>query len=489
MVASTPLASSRAADATLDDAGVASASATATAPASVPTPARTPATARARLSFSTPATTPVAPKSAVKTPASGLKVPGHGDMCAVCYSPLDREGRCEPDVDDAKRELFTTECAHVFHRCCLVRCREADFSTCPMCRAALPSGLTPEHVREKRAAQRLADQANARRDAVIGAAARAREAVRAQYVRRMINRPVGAGPAVPNTISEEDDEDAPSAGEMPPWMSPPRNRAGSAPATPARVGSETSLPVMRGGGGSNSNVATPASAARPPAEGAFVTAAEELRARHRASAVAVAAAYATASAPSTPARGRTGADGGADGGAEVPTSVGTVSSLVRDAARGAGNAATLDGWDAAEADRDRRARAAEAELGAVALALGGLGGDDWGEDETTRGNNQESESAAGSATANATFAPPSSTFASPFRSAKAELAAAGAAAACATRALVANGTASAPATPMHHRPAVAAAMTAAEEAAAAGDEDARRRADAVVRRLLADEDP
>lgn len=421
-------------------------------------------------------------------------MPGHGDMCAVCYSPLDREGRCEPDVDDAKRELFTTECAHVFHRCCLVRCREADFSTCPMCRAALPSGLTPEHVREKRAAQRLADQANARRDAVIGAAARAREAVRAQYVRRMINRPVGAGPAVPNTISEEDDEDAPAAGEMPPWMSPPRNRAGSAPATPARVGSETSLPVMRGGGGSNSNVATPASAARPPAEGGFgfVTAAEELRARHRASAVAVAAAYATASAPSTPARGRMGADGGA----EVPTSVGTVSSLVRDAARGAGNAATLDGWDAAEADRDRRARAAEAELGAVALALGGLGGDDWGEDETTRGNDdQESESAVGSAsatgsaTANATFAPPSSTFAAPFRSAKAELAAAGAAAACATRALVANGTASAPATPMHHRPAVAAAMTAAEEAAAAGDEDARRRADAVVRRLLADEDP
>ena len=85
MVASTPLASSRADDATLGDAGVASASAS--APASVPTPARTPATARARLSFSTPATTPVAPKSAVKTPASGLKVPGHGDLCAVCYSP------------------------------------------------------------------------------------------------------------------------------------------------------------------------------------------------------------------------------------------------------------------------------------------------------------------------------------------------------------------------------------------------------------------
>jgi hypothetical protein len=33
-------------------------------------------------------------------------------------------GRCEADVDDAKRELFTTQCSHVFHRCCLVRCRE-----------------------------------------------------------------------------------------------------------------------------------------------------------------------------------------------------------------------------------------------------------------------------------------------------------------------------------------------------------------------------
>ena len=205
------------------------------------------------------------------------------------------------------------------------------------------------------------------------------------------------------------------------------------------------------------------------------------RARAAASAVAVAAAYATASAPSTPARSR---DVGADTtGAEsvgVRASVGTVSSLVRDAARGAGNAATLDGWDAAEEDRDVRARAAEAELGAVALALGGMGGDDWGEDETTPDSESES------ATESATFA---TSFAAPFRSAKVELAATGAAAACATRALVVNGTASAPATPMHHRPAVAAAMTAAEEAAAAGDENARRRADAVVRRLLADEDP
>jgi len=39
-----------------------------------------------------------------------------------------------------------------------------------------PAGLTPEHVREKRAAQAVIDAANAQTTAIIGAAARAREA-------------------------------------------------------------------------------------------------------------------------------------------------------------------------------------------------------------------------------------------------------------------------------------------------------------------------
>ena len=59
--------------------------------------------------------------------------------------------------------------------CCLVRCREADFTLCCLCKTGRidGKGLTPEHVRERRAL-------NAQRDAVIGAAARGREAVRAR---------------------------------------------------------------------------------------------------------------------------------------------------------------------------------------------------------------------------------------------------------------------------------------------------------------------
>eukprot|EP00982_Pelagococcus_subviridis_P005910 29895-Pelagococcus_subviridis.AAC.1 len=61
-----------------------------------------------------------------------------------------------------------------------------------MCRATLPEGLTPEHVREKNAALRAEAAANAQTHAIVGAAARAREAVRAEYVRRMVNRPATA---------------------------------------------------------------------------------------------------------------------------------------------------------------------------------------------------------------------------------------------------------------------------------------------------------
>ncbi len=50
-------------------------------------------------------------------------------------------------------------------------------------------------------------------------------------------------------------------------------------------------------------------------------------------------------------------------------------------------------------------------------------------------------------------------------------------------ALVARGTASAPATPQYHRPAVAAAMAAAEAAVLEGDERGAERARRVMRRL------
>ena len=185
-------------------------------PRSAATPSRTPAAGSRRLVFSTPISTPSAPASSMRknprTPASGYKM-GNEEMCAVCFSPLERDrdrrrdffaearettdvatdaegttnahattattattaSTCDPETfADPKRVLFTTDCNHVFHRCCLVKCREQDFSTCPICRAALPSGLTPEHVREKHAARRLADRANAQQRSIVGAALWAR---------------------------------------------------------------------------------------------------------------------------------------------------------------------------------------------------------------------------------------------------------------------------------------------------------------------------
>jgi hypothetical protein len=450
-----------------------------------------------------------------RTPASGYKM-GNEEMCAVCFSPLERDRdrrrdffaealstdadasaasaageRGEPrdgvsavetpnvlsrreknEHDDPKRVLFTTDCNHVFHRCCLVKCREQDFSTCPMCRAALPSGLTPEHVREKNAAKRLADQANAQQRSIVGAAQRAREAVRAQYVRRMVNRPVSNGGAggqghgahvnVPSVIEEESEERGSPLGEMPPWMSPPRGRprGGSAPATPARTVSSPA--ELRGLADGES-----AFVRRDPDPSPFVTAAEELRARAAASA-AVSAAFATASAPSTPARTRS-----------QEHTTGTVSSLVADATRGPGNAGTLDGIAAAEEDRTLRAREtgetglsdpSESVGDRLAAALGAA----LGESFAIRDDEEDALSFA------------QTTFVPAFRSAAEELRAAAARSATARDALVAHGTASAPATPMTHRPAVAAAMAAAEVAAAEGDDRGGARARRVMRRLAAE---
>ena len=86
---------------------------------------RTPQLGTKRLSFS--ATTPGGMGSVgrTRTPGgSGVKVTGFGELCAVCYSPLDRAEAAAEDgdpIDDVKRELFTTECNHTYHRCCLVR--------------------------------------------------------------------------------------------------------------------------------------------------------------------------------------------------------------------------------------------------------------------------------------------------------------------------------------------------------------------------------
>jgi len=474
-------------------------------PRSAATPSRTPAAGSRRLVFSTPISTPSAPASSLRknprTPASGYKM-GHEEMCAVCFSPLERDrdrrrdffaetrettdaataAPCDPDAfADPKRVLFTTDCNHVFHRCCLVKCREQDFSTCPMCRAALPSGLTPEHVREKHAARRLADRANAQQRSIVGAAQRAREAVRAQYVRAMVNRPRASEPPRPGTsmnvpsVIEEENEGGTHGnggsplGEMPPWMSPPRGgprgRGGSAPATPARASSLPSSSPAADGARSVVSGAPETTERSGPAS--FVTAAEELRALSSAS-DAVSLAFATASAPSTPARLRS-----------LDAALGAVSSVVAGATRGPGNAGTLDGIAAAEEDRTLRAREtgetglsdpSESVGDRLAAALGAA----LGESFAIRDDEEDALSFA------------QTTFVPAFRSAAEELRAAAARSATARDALVAHGTASAPATPMTHRPAVAAAMAAAEVAAAEGDDRGGARARRVMRRLAAE---
>jgi hypothetical protein len=311
-----------------------------------------------------------------------------------------------------------------------------------MCRAALPAGLTPEHVREKRAAQRLRNRAAAQQNAIVGAAARAREAVRAHFVRGMVNRPAGA-PSVP-AIEEEH-----AVGEMPPWMSPPRGYGGiaGAPATPART---RSTPI--------------ASTSTDMTGRVFITAAEELRRTSEASRVA-SSAFTTASAPSTPARG----------GGGCASAAGTISSVLAEARRGPGNAGTLDGLEMAE--EDRRSRAVEARR-----RRGRERDDDdlCDRDVSASGDGDPLVDPVDAPPVDDPVdAPPVETFGAP----NCETNDALARAAETGDALVAQGTASAPATPSRYRPAVAAAMAAAATAAAEGDELGGERARRVMQRL------
>ena len=382
MVEGTPAATRPARGADGDDETAPSTSATPLASAM-----RTPLVATKRLSFS--ATTPMG--SVGRTPGSGIKVTGFDELCAVCYSPLARAEGERDGVDDVKRELFTTECNHTYHRSCLVRCREADFTLCCLCKTGRidGKGLTPEHVRERRAL-------NAQRNAVIGAAARGREAVRARYVRTMVNRPSAGARVVAPLMPPVDEEGSPGTVAAAP-ASPARSvAASSAPATPAR-----GIPVARGGypspagrGGNSPHLRRSArnSASFDTAgtagdnEGTpavFTTAAEELRARAEASAIAVAAAYSTTSAPTTPAR---------QFGTYEPPSVPNSEMRAPNARThpvhgravaddendddGARGRMTGDAYGHADAREGRRA----IDLASVAAALGGGGGDDWDDD-------------------------------------------------------------------------------------------------------------
>lgn len=243
-------------------------------------------------------------------------------------------------------------------------------------------------------------------------------------------------------------------------------------------------------------------------EPVFTTAAEELRARARASAVAVAAAYSTASAPATPARH-------ASLHQPPSTNVSLTAPNTEIRARAVENAfdesVDGEGRDAGDAGNIAAAREMERtqhavrgiDLASVAAALGGIGGDDWGGNDDLSGAsegentavrlNDERENAAGNDDDDDDVS-----FAYPFKSAARELAELGESSSAVMRALVVNGTASAPATPISRtavfsadgaafhsmlgRPAVAAAVAAAEAEGERGG-----RATRLVRRLLEDE--
>jgi hypothetical protein len=193
----------------------------------------------------------------------------------------------------------------------------------------------------------------------------------------------------------------------------------------------------------------------------------------------VSLAFATASAPSTPARTRS-----------QEHTTGTVSSLVADATRGPGNAGTLDGIAAAEEDRARNREGSLTGSGSSLQGDAGRGGsDELCDTQTVTSLAAALGAALGDVSASADRdgtrsgtdpLVPREERNNAFRSAAEERSAS------ARDALVAHGTASAPATPMAHRPAVAAAMAAAEAAAAEGDERGGERARRVMRRLAAE---
>lgn len=126
--------------------------------------------------------------------------------CAVCHSPLDRT-RPEASDDPEKIELVTAlTCKHVFHRCCLVQCREHDIYKCPTCQQPLPRGFTPESVREER-------NRNKMRDRIIARSRRATDAIRLARARAIVNgSPVGSSfsdtnrtPGTPGMVSLSQD--------------------------------------------------------------------------------------------------------------------------------------------------------------------------------------------------------------------------------------------------------------------------------------------
>lgn len=99
------------------------------------------------------------------------------------------KGLCNEDG----RYVFTLPCSHRFHLRCLQKSREFNIDQCPLCRAPIPAGFTPQVVKERRRRQLLENSARMRditnmwtsREVMVGRAATAREAVRLAALRRL----------------------------------------------------------------------------------------------------------------------------------------------------------------------------------------------------------------------------------------------------------------------------------------------------------------
>ena len=148
--------------------------------------------------FSTPQTTPLC------TPcgAGPFATPTEGDTCSICLEAL--------GSGSAERPIHTIgKCQHRFHLDCITRCRGANCTTCPLCRALISPGLTPSLDRFRFAPNRGYSPLDLRSD-IRTAASRARDAIRARMealeAAREEEPPTPPGPPpLRFTLTDEDD--------------------------------------------------------------------------------------------------------------------------------------------------------------------------------------------------------------------------------------------------------------------------------------------
>lgn len=93
--------------------------------------------------------------------------------CAICLISFE---------DDGKSDVSTTRCKHKFHTNCLLQSKLKGKIECPMCR----SKLTPPHrsVIERIIETSTETSGDLRRETIVQASRRGREAVRLALIRR-----------------------------------------------------------------------------------------------------------------------------------------------------------------------------------------------------------------------------------------------------------------------------------------------------------------